>query len=201
MKLFYSPGACSLASHIVLHESGLAFETEKVDLRSHKTAGGVDFYSINDKGYVPALMLNDGELLTEGPAIGQYLADLVSSKQLLPPAGSLARVKVQEWLTFIGTEIHKSFGPLWYPTVPEETKQAARAALDKRFKLVEQRLAGKDYLMGASFSVADPYLFVMLSWCKFHAISLEGFPNLQAFMARMADRPGVQAALKAEGLM
>lgn len=201
MKLYYSPGACSLSPHIVLCELGLAHEAEKVDLRSHQTAGGVDFYAINPKGYVPALLLDDGQLLTEGPAIVQYLADQKPEAGLLPPAGSVARARVQEWLTFIGTELHKSFSPLFRPDAAEGWKTAARANIDKRLGYIDGVLAKSDYLTGGQFSVADAYLFVVLGWSGIVKVDLSPFPALQAFRERVGARPAVQAAMRAEGLI
>ena len=163
MKLYYSPGACSLSPHIVLCELGLAHELEKVDLRSHTTADGGDYYAINPKGYVPALRLDDGQLLTEGPAIVQYLADLKPAAGLLPPAGTLERARVQEWLAFIGTEIHKNFSPLFRPDTSADWKAAARATLERRLAFVDQALTGRDYLLGSLFSVADAYLFTVVA--------------------------------------
>lgn len=201
MKLYYSPGACSLSPHIVLCELGLAHDLEKVDLRTHQTAAGIDYMSINPKGYVPALQLDDGQLLTEGPAIIQYLADQKPEAGLLPPAGSLARARVQEWLTFIGTELHKSFSPLFNPAASADWKAAGRANIERRFALVEKTLANQDYLTGASFCVADAYLFTVINWTFFQQIDLAPWPALAAYHQRVKSRPGVQAALRAEGLI
>lgn len=199
MKLFFSPGACSLSPHIVLREAGLAFELERVDLKAGKTASGLDFKSINPKGYVPALQLDDGQVLTEGPAIVQYLADLAPAKGLAPAPGGLPRARLQEWLNFIGTELHKSFSPLFRPGA-EETKAAAVARLGQWFTWLNGELAARPYLLGAQFSVADVYLFVILSWTGHVKIDLAPWPSLTAFQARVGERPAVQAALKAEGL-
>lgn len=200
MKLFIKPGACSLSPHIVLEELGLPYETEVVDLARKTTASGQDFLAINPKGYVPALLLDSGELLTEGPAIVQYLADLVPAKQLAPANGSIARYQLQSWLTFIGTEVHKSFSPFFNPKAPQEWKDIARANLERRLAYVAQQLEGKDYLLGSEFTVADAYLFTVLNWSKFIKLDLGAWPLLLAYQARVAARPAVQAALKAEGL-
>lgn len=200
MKLFLKPGACSLSPHIVLEELGLKYETDTVDLKGKKTGSGGDYLAINPKGYVPALQLDDGTVLTEGPAIVQYLADQHPEKKLAPANGTLARYQLQAWLTFIGTELHKQFSPLFNPTAPEEWKAQCRANIDRRLAWVNEQLAGKDYVMGADFSVADAYLFTVVGWTKFVKIDIGGLPHLKAYLARVAARPGVQAALKAEGL-
>jgi len=200
MKLFIKPGACSLSPHIVLEELGLPYETEVVDLARKTTASGQDFLAINPKGYVPALLLDSGELLTEGPAIVQYLADLAPEKQLAPANGSIARYQLQSWLTFIGTEVHKSFSPFFNPKAPQEWKDIARANLERRLAYVAQQLEGRDYLLGSEFTVADAYLFTVLNWAKFIKLDLGAWPLLLAYQARVAARPAVQAALKAEGL-
>lgn len=200
MKLFIKPGACSLSPHIVLEELGLPYETEVVDLARKTTASGQDFLAINPKGYVPALLLDSGELLTEGPAIVQYLADLAPEKQLAPANGSIARYQLQSWLTFIGTEVHKSFSPFFNPKAPQEWKDIARANLERRLAYVAQQLEGRDYLLGSEFTVADAYLFTVLNWSKFIKLDLGAWPLLVAYQARVAARPAVQAALKAEGL-
>jgi glutathione S-transferase len=201
MKLYFSPGACSLSPHIVLLESGLPFECEKVDLKQKVTASGADFTSINPKGYVPALQLDGGLVLTEGPAIVQYLADLAPEKHLAPLAGSLGRYKLAEWLNFISTEIHKAYGPLFNPASSEEAKGNARAALAKRFPVPARTLAGNDYLLGDQFSVADAYLFTVLSWAAKVDVDLSPWPSLQAFQLRVGARPAVQRALREEGLL
>lgn len=201
MKLYYAPGACSLASHIVLHETGLQFEIEKVDFATKKTAGGEDFMQINPKGYVPAVRLDDGSILTEGGAILQYIADQQPGSGLAPQAGTMERYRLQEWLTFIGTEIHKTFSPLFNKAAAEEVKTNARNLLTKRLGYVETQLANKPYLMGEKFSVADAYLFTVVSWSNFTGFDLSPFPKLKEFMARVAARSKVQAAMKAEGLM
>ena len=199
MKLFYSPGACSLSPHIVLRETGLPFELERVDFKTGKTASGADFKSINRKGYVPTLELDDKQVLTEGPAIVQYLADRVPEKGLAPPPGSFERVRLQEWLTFIGTELHKSFSPLFRPG-PDETKNAARARLEEWFAWLDPQLAARPFLLGDRFSVADVYLFVVIGWSDYVKLSLDRWPGLVSYRSRIASRPAVQAALKAEGL-
>lgn len=201
MKLYLKPGACSLSPHIVLHELGLAHETETVDLAKKLTASGANFLDINPKGYVPAVTLDDGTVLTEGPAIVQYLADLHPEAKLAPPNGSLARYQLQSWLTYIGTELHKNFTPFFNPASTADVKEQARASLTRRYALVESELAGKPYLMGAEFSVADAYLFTVTSWAKFIKFDLSAFPQLLAYQTRVASRPAVQRALKAEGLI
>ncbi len=201
MKLYYAPGACSLASHIALHETGLAFEIEKVDFATKKTASGKDFNQVNPKGYVPAIKLNDGSVLTEGGAILQYIADQQPDSGLAPKAGTMERYRLQEWLTFIGTEIHKTFSPLFNKSAAEEVKNNARNLLTKRLGYVETQLANKPYLMGDKFSVADAYLFTVVNWSNFTGFDLGPFPKLKEYMARVAARPKVQAAMQAEGLL
>jgi glutathione S-transferase len=200
LKLYFSPGVCSLSPHIVLEESGLSFETEQVDLRKKTTASGADYSEINPKGYVPALVLDNGVLLTEGPAIVQYLADQVPDKQLAPANGTLARYQLQSWLTFIGTEVHKSFTPFFKPDSTPEMKDAARANLERRLGYINTELAGREYLLPEGYSVADIYLFVVLGWSRLIKLDLTPWPQLQAFQARVGARPAVQRALKAEGL-
>jgi glutathione S-transferase len=201
MKLYYSPGACSLSPHIALAEAGLAYTTEKVDLKTKKTETGADFFAINPTGYVPALVLDNGETLTEGPAIVQYIADLAPAKKLAPPAGSFERVRLQEVLNFISTELHKSFSPLFNPTAPEEWKTFTRGLIGRRLDVVEQKLAGRDYLMG-NFSVADGYLFTVLGWGRLVAVDVkENRPLVAAYLGRVMARPGVQQAMKEEGLI
>lgn len=201
MKLYLKPGACSLSPHIVLEELGIAHETEAVDLVKKVTASGANFFDINPKGYVPALKLDEGVLLTEGPAIVQYLADLRPDAKLAPPNGSLARYQLQSWLTYIGTELHKNFVPFFSPGTPDEAKANAQANLKRRFALVESELASKPYLMGEDFTVADAYLFTVTSWAQFLKLDMGEFPRLMAYQARVAARPAVQRALKAEGLI
>lgn len=201
MKLYFSPGACSLSPHIILHETGLPFTTEKVDLRSKQTASGADYAAINPKGYVPALETDDGVLLTEGPAIVQYLADKVPEKNLAPAIGSIERYQLMGWLNFIGTEIHKNYSPLFNPASPDESKSNARANLTKRYDYVERMLEGREYLVGTGFSVADGYLFVVTNWAGNLKLDLSAFPNIAAFQKRISARPAVQQAMKAEGLL
>jgi glutathione S-transferase len=197
MKLYYSPGACSLHPHITLREAGVPFELERVDIRAHKVArDGSDYYAVNPKGYVPALRLDDGSLLTEGAVIDQYVADLKPEKNLVPAAGTMARYRVQEWLNFIAAEVHKSFGPLFGND--DALKEVARKRLAGKFELVEKTLASQPYLTGDHFTVADAYLFNMLRWTTFTGISLDGWPGLKAFFARVEARPAVQEALAAE---
>ena len=201
MKLYYSPGACSLSPHIALHEAGLAFEAVAAPTKTHKLADGTDYYSINPLGYVPLLVLDDGRQLREGPAIVQYIADQAPEKHLAPPAGSFERYKLQEWLTFIGTELHKGFSPLFTPGMPEEVKTAARTRLGARLQWVEGELAKGPYLMGEQFTVADAYLFTVVGWSRLVGVDISAFTRLGEFMARMRARPAVQAALRAEGLL
>ena len=201
MKLYYAPGACSLSPHIVAIEAGLPIEFEKVNLAEHKTAGGQDYMTINPKGYVPALRLDDGTVLTEGPAIVQYLADQKPAAGLAPAAGSIDRYRVQEWLNFIGTELHKNFGPLFNKATPDAVKETAKANITKRLAYINDQLAGKQYLMGANFTVADAYAFTIINWTNFVGIDLKAYPNVAAYMGRVAARPKVQETLKAEGLI
>ncbi len=201
MKLYYSPGACSLCPHIALQEAGLPFTPVLVSLQSHKLQDGTDFCTINPLGYVPVLELDNGERLREVGVIVQYIADQVPDKKLAPPNGSMERYRLQEWLTFISSELHKSFGPLFKPGVPDEYRAQVREQLQKRLTWVNGELAGKDYLLGAQFSVADCYLFTALSWTGFVQLDISGLANLQAYQARVGARPAVQAALKAEGLL
>lgn len=200
MKLYYSPGACSLSPHIVLCELGLPYELVRIDLATHRTADGEDYTAINAKGYVPALHLDDGQLLTEGPAIVQYLADLKPAAGLLPPAGTLGRARVQEWLTFIGTELHKNFGALFNPSISADWRAAATANIERRLAFADQALASSDYLTGANFCVADAYLFTVVNWTRVLKIDLAAWPALAAFQQRVLTRPAVQTALREEGL-
>ena len=200
MKLYYSPGACSLSPHIALQEAGLAYTPVLVSTKSHKLQDGTDYYTINALGYVPVLELDNGERLREGPAIVQYLADQAPQKNLAPAHGTLARYRLQEWLTFIGTELHKGHGPLFAPGTPEDYKPQVREQLLKRFAWVDKQLAGKDYLLG-QFSVADAYLYTVSNWGQYVGVDLSGFAHLAAFRQRMEQRPAVQAALRAEGLL
>jgi len=201
MKLYYSPGACSLSPHIVLLESGLPFEARMVSLKTHKLADDTDYYGINPKGYVPLLEFDNGERLTEGPAIVQWVADQVPAKHLAPPPGTMARYHLIEWLNFITAELHKSFSVLFNPAMPEEAKALVRTKLAERFGYVDQQLAGKPYLTGEHFTVADAYLFVIARWAQPMKVELASFNRLTEFIARVAARPAVQQALQAEGLV
>ena len=201
MKLYYAPGACSLAPHIVAREAGLDLKLDKVDWKTKTTESGKDFASVNPKGYVPALELDDGQLLTEGPVIQQYLADKKPASGLAPANGTLERYRLQELLGYINSEIHKSYGPLFNPAITPEAKEYQLATLRKRFDLVEKWLAGKQYLMGDKFTVADAFLFVMVGWASHVGLDLSALKNVGAFHARVAARPAVQAAMKAEGLI
>jgi glutathione S-transferase len=201
MKLYYSPGACSLSPHIVLHEAGLAYEPVLASTKTHQLADGTDFYTINPLGYVPVLELDDGTRLREGPAIVQYLADQAPHKNLAPAHGTLGRYRLQEWLTFIGTEIHKTFSPLFVPSTPEDYKPQVKQRLLARLQWVDSELAGKPYLMGEQFSVADAYLFTVTNWGQYVGLDISQLKNLVAYRERIAARPAVQAAMKAEGLL
>ncbi|RRH86376.1 glutathione transferase GstA [Variovorax beijingensis] len=201
MKLYYSPGACSLSPHIALHEAGLAFEPVLASTKTHKLQDGTDYYGINPLGYVPMLELDDGTRLREGPAIVQYIADLAPTKNLAPAAGTLQRYRLQEWLTFIGTEMHKGYSPLFNPNMPEEAKAIFKNKLKSRYEWLDGQLADKPYLMGDQFSVADGYLFTVTNWAKPTGVDISDFSNLQAWHARVAARPAVQDAMKAEGLL
>lgn len=201
MKLYYSPGACSLSPHIALHEAGLAFTPVLASTKSHKLQDGTDYYTINPLGYVPLLELDDGTRLREGPAILQYIADQVPLKMLAPQNGSLQRYRLQEWLTFIGTEIHKGFSPLFNPATPEEYKTIARDKLLQRLQWVDGQLADKQYVMGEQFTVADGYLFTVTNWAKPTNVDISAFTHLAAYRDRVAARPAVQEAMKAEGLL
>jgi glutathione S-transferase len=199
MKLYYSPGACSLAPHIALSEAGLTYDAVKVDLRKHQLADGTDYYTINPKGYVPLLELDDGQRLSEVAVILQYIADRKSGS-LAPALGTMERYRVMEWLNFIATELHKQFGPLWYPDTPEATRDKQRATLAKRFDYVAKTLAVQPYLTGDAFGIADAYLFTILNWAGMLKVDLSPWPALQKFLARVAARPQVHATLVAEGL-
>jgi len=201
MKLYYSPAACSLSPHIVAAEAGIPIELEKVDLASHKTEGGQDYMAINPKGYVPALRLDDGSVLTEGPAIVQYLADQKPASGLAPGAGTIDRYRLQEWLTFIGTELHKNFGTLFNKAAGDDAKQLAKGNIAKRLGYVNDQLASRQFLLGGNFTVADAYAFTIVNWTNFVGIDLKPYPNIVAYMARVGARPKVQETLKAEGLL
>jgi len=199
MKLYFSPGACSLSPHIVLREAGIAADFEQVDLKTKKTKAGADFIAVNPKGQVPALVLDDGRMLTEGPAIVQYLADRKPDSGLAPPAGTFDRYRLQEWLNFISTELHKSFGPLFNPATPDDYKPIARDTIAKRFAVVDRHLGdGSGSLLGNTFTVADAYLFVMTLWSRFLKLDLPA--NVKSYADRVGARPAVQEALREEGL-
>lgn len=200
MKLFYKPGACSLASHITLRESGKDFTLIGVDLMHKRMENGDDFLKVNPKGQVPALLLDDNTLLTEGVAIMQYLADSVADRQLLAPVGSINRYKTLEWLNFIATELHKGFTPLFRPDTPEDNKPTVRALLDKKLAYIDESLAGAQWISGSRFTIADAYLFTVLRWAFAVKMDMAGYQNIADYMARVAARPAVAAALAAEGL-
>jgi len=200
LKLYYSIGACSLSPHIALREAGLAFDLVKVDTKTHQFDGGGDFYAVNAKGYVPVLELDGGERLTEGPAIVQYIADRKPDSGLAPKAGTIERVRLQEWLNFLTSEIHKGFSPLFSAETPEDYKPVARKKLAGRFDWLSKQLEGRQYLLGDHFTVADGYLFVLLGWTNFVGMKLEDWPVLKAYRERISSRPTVKEALKAEGL-
>lgn len=201
MKLFYSPGACSLSPHIVAREAGISLELVRVDTRSKTIAAEGDFWAINPKGYVPALALDDGEVLTEGPAIVQYLADLKPGSALAPPNGTAARYRLQEMLNYITSEIHKAYSPLFNPKVTADVRAERTEYLTKRYAFLDRHLAVHDYLVGDRFTAADAYLFVVTNWAPSTKVDLSGFLHLQAFQKRIAARPAVQAAMQAEGLI
>ena len=201
MKLFLTPGACSLSPHIALREAGLPFEFEQVDLKAKTTKSGADYRKVNPKGSVPALQLDNGQVLTEGPAIVQYVADQKPAAKLAPAAGTLERYRLQEWLNYICSELHKSFVPLFNPNASEEQKQAAKTAIGAKFDHVNKSLAGKQYLLGDGFTVADGYLFVILTWAKHVGMDLSRWTELNSFFDRVFKRDSVQSAMKAEGLI
>jgi glutathione S-transferase len=201
MKLYYSPGACSLAPHILLRETGLPFVLAKVDTGRHVMADGADYYTINPKGQVPVLELDDGARLSEGPVIAQYIADRASATSLMPQAGSLARYRVMEWQNYVTAELHKSFTPLFHSDVDANAKFALAAVLRKKLEWVNTRLESTPFLTGANFTAADAYLFVVLAWAKFVQVEIGNLAHVQAFMARVAQRPAVREAMQAEGLL
>ncbi len=202
MKLYYAPGACSLSPHIVLREAGLKFDLERVDLAAKKLKeSGADYLQINPKGQVPVLQLDDGDKLTEGPAIVQYIADQKPESGLAPPNGTMPRYHVQEWLNFVTSDLHKVFAPLFRATTPEEFVKITKETLANKFAYLDQHLARNQYLMGDKFTVADAYCFVIVGWSKYKDIDLARWPNLKAYMDRVAARPTVQEALRAEGLL
>jgi glutathione S-transferase len=201
MQLYFSPGACSLASHIVLREAGLPFDLKRADLKTKKLEDGSDFLAVNSKGAVPALRLDDGNVLTEGPAIMQYIADQKPDSKLAPKAGTLERYRLQEWLNYITSEVHKTFSPLFNPAAHDAVKEYTTQNLHKKFDWLNTQLTGKQYLTGDTFTIADAYLFVVVNWSNFVGVDLSKWPALQAFQARVAARPKVQEALEAEGLL
>jgi len=198
MKLYFSPEACSLSPHIVLSELGLPFTTVKVDMKTKKTADGRDYTTINPKGYVPALELDNGEVLSEGPAIVQYLADLKPEKKLAPANGTIERVRLQEWLNFITSELHKTYSPLFNPDMPEAAKAIFKDKLKQRYAFIAKRLDQHDYLLGTHFTVADAYLYVVTRWARHFDIDVTQWPSLAQFMDRVGARAGVKLALNAE---
>jgi glutathione S-transferase len=201
MKLYYSPGACSLSPHIVLNEAGLPFEKIKADTKTKVLPDGSDYRSVNPLGYVPLLELDDGTRITEGPAIVQYIADQVPAKKLAPPNGTMERVKLQTWLNFVTSELHKGFSPLFNPSMPDEAKKIFRERLGTRFAYLDKHLASNDYLMGKDFSVADAYAFVVSNWAGRVDVDLSSHANVLEWRKRVGARPAVQAAMKAEGLI
>lgn len=201
MKLYYSPGACSMAVHIVLNEGGFSFDKEQVDLASKKTASGADFTAINPNGYVPALMLDNGEVLTEAVVILAWLADQAPERRLAPAAGSMERYRLQEKLNFLTTELHKGVGSLFNPRMPEDWRTQVKAGLGKRLDYIAGLLQDRQYLMGDEFSIADAYLFTILGWSGLVKLDLSPWPVLASYSARIAERPAVQATMKAEGLI
>ena len=200
MKLYFSPGACSLASHITALEAGVPVKLERADTKTKKLVDGSDYYAVNSKGAVPALKLDDGQVLTEGVAIMQYLADKKPESKLVPAAGTFERYRVQEWLNYITSEVHKSYSPLWNPNADPKVKEYTQANLDKKLDWINGQLAGKQYLTGDTFTVADAYLFTVVNWSFFLGMNLDKWPALKEFHARVAARPKVQEALTAEGL-
>ncbi|MBC8073766.1 MAG: glutathione transferase GstA [Deltaproteobacteria bacterium] len=200
MKLYFSPGACSLSPHIVAHEAGITLELEKVDTKTKLMADGGDFLAVNPKGYVPTIQLDDGTVLTEGPAIVQYLADLKPGSKLAPAAGTIERYRLQEMLGFINSELHKTYSPLFNPAATPEVREERVQYLHKRYKVLDGVLAKQPYLLGEQFTAADAYLFTVTNWAAHTKVDLSAFPNLLAFQKRVAARPAVQAAMAAEGL-
>lgn len=201
MKLYYSPGVCSLSPHIVLRETNTPFELVKTDIRAKTFDGGGDFRSVNPNGYVPALALDDGTLITEGPAIVQYIADNAGATELAPTNGTIERTRMQSWLNFVSSEIHKSFGPLFNAEMPADAKTIFQQKLRERFAFLDKHFAANDYLMGKTYTLPDAYLFTVLRWGKPMGVDPDAYANLKAYAARIQARPAVQAALKAEGLL
>ena len=198
MKLYFNPSVCSLAPHIALREAGLKFDLVKVDIRAHTVADGSDYYQINPKGYVPVLMLDNGELLTEGSVISEYIADLNPAANLAPPVGTMARTRLREWMAFIATEVHKGFGPLFNPSMTEELKTMARTKLGGRLDWIVKQLGDKPYLTGDTFTIADAYLFTVLGWGKWTGVDIAQWPTLVSYVERIAARPKVMEAMAAE---
>ena len=198
MKLYFSPGACSLSPHIVLHEAGIAHEAIAAPTKTHRLPDGTDYYTVNPLGYVPLLELDDGTRLREAAVIVQYIADQAPAKNLIPANGTLARYRMLEWLNFIATELHKGFSPLFNPSTPEDFKNATKLKLKSRFTWLDSQLEGRDFLTGDTFSVADAYLFVMTGWAQRMSVDLNGLERLQGFISRVAARPSVKAALAME---
>ena len=201
MKLYYTPGACSLAVHIVAREAGLPFDLVKVDLAKHRTERGDDLAAVTPKNYVPVIELDDGQILTEVAALVQWAAEQRPEAGLLPPAGTMERFRVSEWLNFIATELHKGFSPLWHPENAPSTLRDARVKLDARFAVLELELEGRTWLIGDRYTVADAYAFTILNWAKTLKVDLQPYPRLRAYLARVESRPAVQQALAAEGLL
>jgi glutathione S-transferase len=200
MQLYFAPGVCSLASHIALREAGAEFDLVRADIKAHKLADGGDFYAVNSKGSVPVLKLDDGQVITEGPAILQYIADKYPDAKLAPANGTLERTRVQEWLNFVTSELHKTFTPLFDPKADPKVKEYFQALLAKKLGWLDGALRGKTYLNGNDFTIADAYAFVVINWTNFIGVDLAPYPNVQQFQARVAARPKVQEALAAEGL-
>jgi glutathione S-transferase len=201
MKLYYYPGACSMAVHIALREAGIPFEMDKVDLAKHQTANGEDYYKINPKGYVPALRLDDGQILTEDAVLLQYVADQKPQSGLAPKAGTMERYRLMEWLNFISSELHKTLGALFNPKIIPEWKQDRIALFGRRCDFLVQQLGDKPYLMGDMFTIADAYLFTIFGWTNLFKLDMGKWPSLQSYAGRVAARPAVKEAMKAEGLI
>jgi len=201
MKLYYYPGACSMAVHIALREAGIPFDLEKVDLAKHQTADGKDFYKINPKGYVPALRLDDGQVLTEDAVLLQYVADQKPASSLAPKAGTMERYRLMEWLNFISSEVHKTLGALFNPKITPEWKNNQVALFSRRCDFLVQQLGGKPYLTGDKFTIADAYLFTILGWANFFKLDMSKWPALTDYAGRIATRPAVKEAMKAEGII
>jgi glutathione S-transferase len=201
MKLYYSPGACSLSPHIILRETGSNFDLVRTDTKTKTTDGGGDYWKVNPNGYVPALQLDDGTVLTEGPVIVQYIADTAGATKLAPANGTPARYKLQSWLNYVSTELHKGFSPLFNPNMPDAAKTIVRERLAQRFAVLDKHLASHDYLMGKDFTVADAYAFTILNWAKKLNVDLSPYKSIEAYRARIGERPSVKAAMQAEGLI